>query len=68
MEPNDALELCSEILGLLDDLPDRAEDFAASVEEKVQSMQEWIEEHGDCTANMGTALENMHAGVLRWLD
>jgi hypothetical protein len=62
-----AVELCKELTAELADLPERAENFAASVEEKVLSIQEWIEENKHVTTKQLEALQNMQSGVSRWL-
>ena len=54
------------LLDGLDDLPDRAEDFADSVRTKLWGMMEWAEEARHVTPAMEEALENMEAGVRRW--
>lgn len=60
------LQLCNEILELLPDLPERAEEFADSVEEKVLGIKKWAEI--DCvTEKQVRSLENMKGGVERWL-
>jgi hypothetical protein len=62
----EALELCKELLAELADLPERAEDFVASVEEKVLSIMGWIEENEHVTPKQIKALENMLAGTTKW--
>jgi hypothetical protein len=64
----EALALCEEIRELLPDLSDRADDFATSVEEKVDSIAEWIADNEHVTDPQWTALENMKAGCERWLE
>lgn len=61
-----AIELCEEILAELADLPDRAADFSEGVEERVTSIQEWIEDNQHVTSNMEEALQNIMSGVLKW--
>ena len=68
MDWEDALELCEEIEELLDELPDRAEEFATSVGEKVADMREWIEDNEHVTPKQLDALENMKAGCENWLQ
>ena len=63
----ESLELAQETLKKLDDLPEAAEDFSISVEEKLKSMIEGIEEYSDVTEPVAQAIENMAAGVDRWL-
>lgn len=67
-EAQEGVELCEEILDSIGDLPERAEDFASSVSEKVESIQEWIEENDHVTEAQMDALENMKSGVERWMS
>lgn len=67
MDYEEAIELCDEILASLEDLPEQAEDFSDSVYEKVTSMRVWIEENERVTDKMISALENIQAGVSKWL-
>lgn len=62
-----ALELCDTILAKIEELPDAAFDFGASIEDKVGGMREWIDQNSRVTDKMTAALENMHAGVKKWL-
>lgn len=65
------IELCDEILNLLEELhlPLAAQTFRDSVEDNVLSIRENIESHdGNATEAMITALENMKAGIMRWVD
>jgi hypothetical protein len=50
----------------LGDLPEEAEDFASSVEEKVLSMKEWITDKKHVTEKMIKALVNMQSGIDKW--
>lgn len=68
MDAEEAIALCDEILELLPQLPERAEDFRASVEEKVTGIRATVEEREDVTEAQATALGNMRAGVERWLE
>jgi len=65
-EIKSAVDLCKEILTELDGLPEQAEIFQASIEERVLSMQEWIEENSHVTPKQVSALENMMRGVKKW--
>jgi len=67
MSYEEAMELADDILSDLDDIPERGEEFADSVREKVESMRIWIEENEKVTPLMIVALENMRQGVDRWL-
>jgi hypothetical protein len=66
MEWEEAVELCTEIISALEDLPEAAEEFAESVEEKVISIREWIESNQHVTENQLIALQNMKDGVQKW--
>jgi hypothetical protein len=62
----DAKVLAELILSKVNDLPEAAEDFAASVEEKTNGILEWIEENDHVTDAQIKALDNMADGVERW--
>lgn len=68
MDYEEAIEYAEHILSDLDDLPERAEDFAESVREKVTGMKSWMVEHRRVTEKMITALQNIRGGVDRWLS
>ncbi len=68
----DALELADEIIEMIeDDLPGdayvKAGDFFDSVLEKTKDIRETVECAEDVTLAQTEALENMHAGVKRWM-
>ena len=63
-----AINLCEEIISLLDDLPEKAEDFGYSIEEKVENIQMWIEQNAHVTPSQFDALDNMLSGVNKWLE
>ena len=67
MDWEEALELCEEIQDLLEELPDRAEDFGQSIGEKVSDMTQWIEENERVTPRQVNALENMRSGCEKWI-
>ena len=67
-DPDAAIEFCVELISDANDLPERAEDFAHSVVEKAESMMEWIDTESRVTEKMAGALENMRAGVDRWMS
>lgn len=67
MDHEEAIGYAEDILSDLDDLPERAEDFRESVREKVEGMKDWMEEHQAVTDKMIAALENMRAGLNKWL-
>lgn len=58
---------CRGILLDVEELPERAEEFAASVTEKITSMQTFAEINQHVTDKQREAAENMAAGVKRWL-
>jgi hypothetical protein len=68
MDPEEAIEFCKELIKDANDLPERAEDFAHSVVEKVESMEEWIDTNSKVTEPMAEALRNMRSGVDKWLE
>lgn len=63
----DAVALASSIIEDCDEIPEAGEDFAASVQEKVGSIMETIEELDRVSPNQIRALVNMQSGVARWL-
>lgn len=62
-----AIEQCDRIFDKCEEVPERGEDFAYSVMEKVESIRESIEKSERVTQGQLTALENMESGVDRWL-
>lgn len=67
MEWEDADELCDEILADIEDIPEAGADFAESVRDKVESIQATIQGNANATDRQVAALENIHAGVKKWL-
>lgn len=63
----EGLDLCKSLLEKVDELPERAEEFADSVRDKTENIQQWMEENDHATDAQITALENMESGVDRWL-
>jgi len=59
-------ELCERILLDIDDLPERAEEFAMSCEVTISSILTFIEEQGRVTDKQAEAIENIESGVNRW--
>lgn len=49
------------------DLPERAEEFGSSVEEKAEAIGEWVEQNERVTEKQLSALKNMVDGVDRWI-
>lgn len=66
-DPDAAIVFCEELIDDANAIPERGEDFANSVIEKTESMMEWIDSNSRVTEKMAEALENMRAGVDRWL-
>lgn len=66
-EARRAIEQCEAILSDCEDIPERGEDFAAGVIEKVESIQSWIEDNRHVTEPQLTALDNMEGAVAKWL-
>ncbi len=62
----DWLDDIAEQIDLLDGLSEAAYDFAVSVEEKLSSMAEWIEQNEHITPKQILAIQNMKAGIERW--
>jgi len=63
-----ARDNAQEILSKLPDLPSKAGDFAASVENKLQGMIDWMEKTCRVTEKMEGAIDRMGNGVDAWLD
>ena len=61
-----ALEEIDTAESMLDDLPERAEDFADGVRETLSSMRGWIEENSHVTPGMESAISNITAGIEKW--
>ena len=62
----EALADIEESLPRLEKLPEAAEDFACSVQEKLESMATWIEENEHVTEAQSTAIQNMINGIEKW--
>lgn len=60
------LDQCDEIMDLLDELPERAEEFATSAMETVQDIAAWIQENRAITPRQCAALDNIQSGAERW--
>lgn len=52
----------------IESLPEAAEDFASSVQEKLESMHEWIANNSHVTPAQAVAIGSMRAGIQKWLD
>ena len=67
MDVEDFLELCNEAIRDCERVPERGADFAGSVQDKIESMMDYAEEHDHVTERMADALENMHTAIRKWL-
>lgn len=63
-----ALETADEITDMIEDLPDEANAFAASIEDLTSNIRAWITEHEHVTDKQVNSLENMHRGAEKWLQ
>jgi hypothetical protein len=63
-----ALSLADQIESMADEVPERGQEFADSVRGRAAEIAETIEERGSVTENQMAALENMAAGLQRWID
>lgn len=64
----EAVEQCDHILTLCDDVPERAEGFAADIADKVSGVREWIVENKHVTPKQLSALEGWEAGISKWIS
>lgn len=62
-----AIEQCERIIEACEELPERAEDFGMGVIDTTRGILETIETSKHVTSNQQEALDNMEAGVNRWL-
>ncbi len=62
----EALEMCDSILELVLDLPEKAEEFADSIQTKAIDIKEFIEKNNKVTSGQFSALENMKRGAEKW--
>ncbi len=56
------------MLESLDDLPDRAIEFREGVEEKLESMNQWIIKNKHITDKMAEAIANIAGAIDKWLE
>lgn len=69
MDPSEAIEVCEEIIeDLIPQLPERAEDFRNSIEEKMRDVQDWIIERNHVTDAQSSMIENTRAACWRWIE
>ncbi len=64
----EAVEQCDRILRDCEDVPERGEDFASSIMEKVESIRDWIVKHDNVTEKQLDSLDNMESAVGRWIN
>ena len=64
----EALQVIEETLALLDDLPEQAEDFRESVQDKLENICDWVREREFVTDAQANAINNMARGVDKWLQ
>lgn len=64
----EALDHCNYILDNVDEVPEKGAAFADSLRDKATSMKESITKAGTATDRQVSALENMHAGLDKWLN
>jgi hypothetical protein len=62
-----ARELIDQIMGMVEDLPEDAEDFGSSASETAGSINNYIDQRDRVTAKQVTALENILDGLSRWV-
>ena len=62
------IEFCDRILESVEELPERAAEFAESVTEKVGSIKSFALAHDRVSSAQENALENMNEGVQRWIN
>lgn len=76
MDVDDALELCEDIITMIDEdldliekqeQSDRCQEFCESVREQVTGISETIEDRGRVTDRQASALENWKAGLEKWI-
>jgi hypothetical protein len=65
----EALEFLDDIddaIASAEDLPERAEDFADGVLEKLRSIRQWVVDNDHVTEAQERAVQNMAGGIARW--
>lgn len=63
-----ALDEIDEALDDINELPDRAADFAESVEEKLRGIDQWITNASHVTDAQMEAIENIRDGIDKWME
>ena len=64
----EVIEIGKEILSLIDEVPEKGEDFTYSVQEKTEGILNWIVENETYTNKQKESLENMLEGILNWVE
>lgn len=67
IDVEETVAIADEILERVPELPERAADFAESVDEKAASIKQTIQNSNHVTPAQRRALENMLSGVKRWI-
>lgn len=63
-----ALATARDVLGLCEDVPEAGQEYAESVYDTVSSIMETISSKERVTDRQIMALENMKAGLVRWIE
>lgn len=64
----EVLEFIELLLAKVDDLPERADDFAIGVEEQTRGILETVNKTKRVTQKQWDALQNMDGGCDRWIE
>ena len=67
VDVKEALEVCEEILEIVPELPERAEEFADSIQTKTLNIKAFVEKEKHVTINQFSALLNMLEGAKKWI-
>lgn len=67
-EAIEAVDQCDRISDACEEVPERSEDFASSVMERVQDMRESIVRNDRVSPKMEAALDNMEAAINQSID
>ena len=63
-----SIEYIDSIIAAAEGIPERGEDFAASVTETLRDFRYGIEDAEHVTEKQDAAINNMNEGVSRWVD
>lgn len=61
------LDEANGVIALMEDLPERAEDFAGSCISKIEDIMDTVETRERVTEGQWQALDNMRSGAERWI-